>query len=296
MSVLVTGGAGFIGSHLVAALLSQGERVVVLDDFSTGKYENLPRLHPKNLRVVEGSVCDPSDLGLAVESDLTVAYHLAAQASVPASFVDPPSTWATNLRGTLNLLDALELTCAPPHLVLASTSAVYGPVEGAVAETAPLNPASPYAESKLAAEYVSRAFVSASCMRFFNVYGPRQRDTGADGAVVAAFLAAAREGRAATINGDGSQMRDFVYVGDVVRALLCVAEERAIGVFNVGRGAAVSIRDLWAHIGSAPPAFAPARQGDAAYSCANINKLTALGWSPQSDLTPTLEAMREASL
>jgi UDP-glucose 4-epimerase len=261
MRTLVTGGAGFIGSHLVDALVARGEEVVVLDDLSTGRREFV---HPA-ATLLEHDVREP------YETDAEVVFHLAAQADVGTSMQKPGFDAEVNVVGTVNVLEAAR--AAGAHLVFASTGgAIYGDVDGPAPEDAPLRPVSAYGLAKRSAEeYVdgwNRIFDSGHVvLRFANVYGPRQ-SAALEGGVIAIFL----------IYGDGAITRDFVHVDDVVRALLLAAEHRR-GVFNVGTGVATSIADLHAicerAVGvTAPPRFDPPRPGDAARSVLDTSRAT----------------------
>ncbi|EYR65125.1 GDP-D-mannose dehydratase [Actinotalea ferrariae CF5-4] len=221
MQVLVTGGAGFIGSNLIETLLRSGHGVTVLDDLSTGRRENLENLE---VRFVEGSVLDAGRLEVACEGADSIV-HLAALGSVPRSIADPAATHAANATGTLMVLEAARRADVG-HVVVSSSSSVYG-MNPALpkAEREWVRPLSPYAVSKLAAEQYTLAYqqsfgLRSLAFRFFNVYGPRQRAGHAYAAVVPVFVDALLEGRALPVNGDGSHSRDFTYVGTVCRVLL----------------------------------------------------------------------------
>jgi UDP-glucose 4-epimerase len=271
MRTLVTGGAGFIGSHLVDALVARGEEVVVLDDLSTGRREFV---HPA-ATLLEHDVREP------YETDAEVVFHLAAQADVGTSMQKPGFDAEVNVVGTVNVLEAAR--AAGAHLVFASTGgAIYGDVDGPAPEDAPLRPVSAYGLAKRSAEeYVdgwNRIFDSGHVvLRFANVYGPRQ-SAALEGGVIAIFLEQLSKGEQTAIYGDGAITRDFVHVDDVVRALLLAAERRR-GVFNVGTGVATSIADLHAicehAVGvTAPPRFDPPRPGDAARSVLDTSRAT----------------------
>jgi UDP-glucose 4-epimerase len=271
MRTLVTGGAGFIGSHLVDALVARGEEVVVLDDLSTGRREFV---HPA-ATLLEHDVREP------YETDAEVVFHLAAQADVGTSMQKPGFDAEVNVVGTVNVLEAAR--AAGAHLVFASTGgAIYGDVDGPAPEDAPLRPVSAYGLAKRSAEeYVdgwNRIFDSGHVvLRFANVYGPRQ-SAALEGGVIAIFLEQLSKGEQTAIYGDGEITRDFVHVDDVVRALLLAAEHRR-GVFNVGTGVATSIADLHAicerAVGvTAPPRFDPPRPGDAARSVLDTSRAT----------------------
>ena len=248
--VLVTGGAGFIGSHLVDRLVCCGYGVRVVDDLSSGKLENI-RDHVESGKVefVEGDIRDVSVVERCVK-DVDVAVHLAALISVPFSVEHPKVTFDVNVTGTLNLLRA----CAEAKVerfVFASSCAVYGEPEYLpVDEKHPTNPISPYAESKLAAEqyclgFNERDLLSAVVLRFFNVYGVGQAVNDYSG-VITKFIERCREGLPLVIYGDGSQTRDFVNVSNVVDAILLAMEKNGAEgeIFNVGFGRAVSVQEL----------------------------------------------------
>jgi len=263
MRALVTGGAGFIGSHLVDALVARGEEVVVLDDLSTGRREHV---HPA-ATLVEGDVREPYD------TDADVVFHLAAQADVGTSMEQPAFDADVNVVGTVTVLEAAR--AAGAHVVFASTGgAIYGDVDAPATEDAPLRPVSAYGLAKRSAEvYVdgwNRIFGTGNVvLRFANVYGPRQ-SAALEGGVIAIFLERLARGEPTAIFGDGTITRDFVHVDDVVRALLLAGDRRG-GVFNVGTGVETSIADLHAiceqAVGvTAPPRLDPPRAGDAARS------------------------------
>ncbi len=270
--VLITGGAGFIGSHAAAALLAAGERVRVLDDFSTGRRENLASLSGV-LDVIEGDVREPETVAAAMHGCDRVL-HLAAIASVQRSFDDPAATEAVNVGGTANVLVAAR-NAGARRVVLASSCAVYGATsELPVAETAPPRPESPYARSKLAAEGLCRAAsgrdgLQAAVLRFFNVYGPRQDPSSDYSGVIAIFMERLSRGRPCTVYGDGRQTRDFVFVADVVTACRAAFDGRALDAtpINIGTGVETSLLDLLAALTEASgrepaAAFAAARTGD----------------------------------
>lgn len=247
MRVVVTGGAGFIGTNLVQGLLAHGYEVVVLDNFATGFQENLDGL---DLRLVEGSILDPSTLDQAFEGADAVV-HLAARPSVPRSIVDPLASNDANVNGTLQVLEAARRHQSP-HLVVASSSSVYGanPQLPKREDMAPM-PVSPYAASKLATEAYSLAYTSCFdldvlALRFFNVFGPFQAAGHAYAAVVPAFVAAALSDQPLVIHGDGAQTRDFTYVGSVVNVIEDAIKRRVSShrPVNLAFGERVSILEL----------------------------------------------------
>ncbi|MBS3956039.1 MAG: NAD-dependent epimerase/dehydratase family protein [Clostridiales bacterium] len=252
MRVIVTGGAGFIGSNLVHAIIGENA-VLVIDDLSTGRPENIhPAAAMRTMDILDGSLST-----VFAEFAPEIVVHLAAQSSVSASLVDPARDWAVNVEGTRAVSRAARESGV--RLVLsASSAAVYGePAELPLTESSPVHPANPYGESKLAAEgALAEELAGSPCdyasLRFANVYGPRQDATG-EGGVVAAFCSALAEGRAPVIHGDGGQTRDFIFVGDVVSALIAaiycevrLGDEAAPGgaAYNISTGSEVSVHAL----------------------------------------------------
>ncbi len=294
---LVTGGAGFIGSHLVRALLERGDQVRVLDDLSTGREEYLSGL---DLDLIVGDIRDLRTVHQAMEG-VNLVFHLAALISVPASIEDPLDCYAVNLNGSLNMLWAAH-KAGVRRFVLASSAAVYGESEGKVDESAPTHPLSPYATSKLAMEQAAQLFATTSglrtvSLRCFNIYGPRQSPDSPYAAAIPIFIQTMIESQPPTIDGDGKQTRDFVYVEDVVRAFLMAAERHEVAgeVFNIGGGGSISILDL-VHtlqqlIPNTPaPIFGPPRPGDIRFSEADISHAErALGYRPTIDLKQGLQ-------
>jgi UDP-glucose 4-epimerase len=280
---LVTGGAGFIGSHLVDALLAKGIRVRVFDNFSTGSRQNLKGLGP-DLEIVEGDLSDPDSVGRAMEGVSTV-YHLAALASVARSVEAPLPTHQACATGTLNVLDAARLH-GVSRLVYAASSSAYGgfSTEHGQREDLPVLPKSPYAAAKLAGELYLRAFAasySLECvsLRFFNIFGPRQRSDSPYSGVIALFCNALLQGRPPVIHGDGLQSRDFTYVANAVSALIKAAQVPGVSgnVYNVGTGKSISVLDLVAALNRLlgthiTPQVAPTRAGDVRQSQAIIER------------------------
>ncbi len=242
---LVTGGAGFIGSHLTDALLQRGDRVRVLDDLSTGKRSNLPPA----AELLVGDVADPATVRDAV-AGIDGCFHLAAVASVARTMDDWRGTHRTNLSGTVTILDALRQR--PAKVVYASSAAVYGDcATQPLDEAAPARPLSAYGADKLGGELHARVAAHVHAiptvgLRFFNVYGPRQDPESPYSGVISIFCDRARGGAPLDIHGDGTQTRDFVYVADVVAALLAAMQRptEPAAVFNVCTGVPTSVRDL----------------------------------------------------
>jgi len=300
-AVLVTGGAGFIGSHLVEALVRRGDRVRVLDDFSTGTRENLAGL---DVEIVRGDIRDRSAAAAALAGVQTL-YHLAAAVSVPESLADPRRCYEVNLLGTLTLLEAGRAS-GVERAVLASSCAVYGDGEGPAVEDAPARPLSPYADSKLAMEGVARLYSRTHgppsvCLRFFNVYGPRQSPLSEYAAVIPRFIRALVDGDRLEIHGDGRQTRDFVFIGDAVAAILRAADPAVPPgeVFNVGTGASISILELAQSLQrlfpeAPPPIHGAARPGDVRSSRADPTRSRrVLGYEPAVGLPEGLQATVE---
>lgn len=297
---LVTGGAGFIGSHLVRALLEQGDFVRVLDNFSTGRRENVAGL---KVEMLEGDLRDSAKVAEAVK-DIDFVFHEAAFVSVPQSMQDPQTCFEINQRGTEILLEAVR-KAGVKRVVLASSAAVYGDLETMpLEEHFPLHPLSPYAVSKhvdeLYAEMYTRSFgLDVVALRYFNVYGPRQRPDSMYAAAVPIFARRLMDGKPVTIHGDGGQTRDLIYVGDIVRANLVASEHpNAPGqVFNICTGDETRIIDLIEVLmdlfPSAPaPEFAAPRPGDIYRSVGSPRKTAELlGFKTQTSLSDGLKAV-----
>lgn len=289
---LITGGAGFIGSHLVEELVRRGETVRVLDNFSTGKRENLEQWLDK-IELIEGSVED-REIGNRAVQGVEFVLHQAAICSVPRSVENPMATNATNVTGTLNMLWACK-DAGVRRFVCAGSSSVYGDSEMLPkVETLTPNPCSPYAVSKLVKEHYCMVFyrlygLETVVLRYFNVYGSRQDADSAYAAVIPSFAQALIKGRRARIYGDGEQSRDFTYVRDCVQANLmaCQEAEAAGEIFNIASGRRTAINDLYDRIagllgkGNRPIYEAP-RQGDVRHSLADISKAkNLLGYEPR---------------
>ncbi len=298
---LVTGGAGFIGSHLVRALLAQGRQVRVFDNLSTGKMENLAGLEGQiDMRV--GDLRDPSAV-LDATRDVTLIFHEAAFVSVPQSMQEPEACFDVNVRGTESLLEAARKH-GVRRVVFASSSAVYGDAETLpLTEDVPTRSLSPYAASKrineIYADLYTRAFgVEVVGLRYFNVFGPRQNPDSVYAAAVPIFIRRLLNGQPMTIYGDGLQTRDMIYVGDVVRANLLAAESpHAPGqAFNVCTGIQLTVRDLTDMLmelfpGAPQTVYAPPRAGDIYHSVGSPQRAAQLlGFRAE---TPLLEGLRE---
>ena len=297
---LVTGGAGFIGSHIVAALVARGESVRVLDDLSTGHRENLAAVADR-ITFVEGSVCDAAAVDEAV-AGVDYVLHQAAVASVPLSMERPLHVNDVNVGGTLRVLEAARAH-GVRRVVFAASCAAYGDEPRLPsAEDDPPSPISPYAVTKLVGELYTRVYaremgLPAVALRYFNVFGPRQDPAGPYAAVVPRFVEAILAGGAPTIFGSGEQTRDFVYVGNVVAANLLAREAPAAPgrVYNVGAGEQTSLLALVSAIGEVmgrriTPIHAPARAGDVLHSRADITRARAeLGYEPVVGLREGIE-------
>ena len=278
---LVTGGAGFIGSHMVERLLSRGDRVRICDDFSSGRRENVPS-HP-HVEVVEGDIADAEVARRAV-AGCDYAIHLAAIPSVPRSVKEPVRTHRANVDGTLNVLLAAR-DAGVKRVVFAGSSSVYG--DAAVLpkrEDMRPSPLSPYALHKLIGEQYCQLFtrlygLETVTTRFFNVFGPRQQPGSPYSGVISLFIEALASGKSPMVHGDGRQTRDFTYVGDVVTGVLraCEAPNIAGEVINVAGGGRISLLDLIRTLQgllqqNAQPTFGPPREGDVRDSQADIEK------------------------
>ena len=283
LPVLVTGGAGFIGSHLVDGLLERGARVRVLDNFSTGRLSNLAHCRER-IEVVEGDIRDSKACQAASEG-IVYLFHQAAFSSVPGSMADPATTIAVNVAGTANIFAAAR-EAGVRRVVYASSSSVYGDSEKLPKREGEEGcPLSPYALSKAMNEQLATTFgrcfgLEAIGLRYFNVYGPRQDPNGPYAAVIPRFAEACLAGTAPVIYGDGGQTRDFTYVGDAVAAnLLAAGAPRAAcsQAFNVAPGTRVSVNDLADALRTAagrglPPRYEPERAGDVRHSQADVSR------------------------
>lgn len=313
---LVTGGAGFIGSHIATALVSRGDRVRVLDNLSSGRLENLRELglgevgSGAPVELLEGELADSAACRRACEGASGV-FHQAAQVSVPRSVEDPEASYEINVMGTLRLLEAARAQ-GVRRVLFAASSAAYGESESLPKiETMPTDPLSPYASGKVAGEQLMKVWgrcygLETVCLRYFNVFGPRQVDDSPYTGVIAIFVRALLDGRAPTIFGDGEQTRDLTYVANVVevnlRAMAADGLEPGT-VINVGGGERITINQLYdavaAGLGSdLRPSYAPARTGDVRHSLASIERAKELlGWAPAVDwrvgLAETLAWYRE---
>jgi UDP-glucose 4-epimerase len=289
---LVTGGAGFIGSHLVDALLESGCEVVVVDNLTTGHLRNLEHVY-KRIDFREGDIRDLETMQRSA-AGCDVIFHLAAVVSVPQTVSDPIHSADVNDMGSLNVLESARLQKVN-RVVLSSSCAVYGDdPEIPKHEGMLLRPQSPYAVQKLTNELNARLYaelygLDTVCLRYFNVFGPRQDPSSPYSGVISIFMTRAAAKKAPTIHGDGRQFRDFIYVKDVVQAnLLAAASQNTSGdVFNIGTGSHVRIHQLWESIAvlagtHLSPVFADSRAGDIIESVADIEKAgSRLGFAPK---------------
>jgi len=299
--VCVTGGAGFIGGHLVDALISLGARVTILDDLSNSTprhIADLMDLEPDKIRFMQGSILDPSALRQAVEG-CSLVFHLAAVGSVPLSIEDPDRTWVVNATGTMRVLQAAHRAGAE-RVVYSASSSAYGdaPALPKVETMAP-EPMSPYAAAKLAGESLCRSWsacygLDTACLRYFNIFGPRQAADSAYAAVIPAFVSRYLSNQSPTIFGDGEQTRDFTHVSNAVAAnLLAAAHAEPITgrVMNIGAGRRTSVLEIaqsisailgTSHLG---PDHQPERTGEVRDSVADISAAgSIIGFEPVTDL------------
>lgn len=292
---LVTGGAGFIGSHLVDRLLADSWEVAVLDDLSSGRPENLDNAG-RRVRFVEGDLCDEVTLRGAAEG-VEVIFHQGAVPSVPRSIVEPVRTHGVNATGTLGVLEVAR-ECGVRRVVYAASSSAYGDTpELPKVETMPPNPRSPYALQKYSGEIYCRLYselygLEAVALRYFNVFGPRQDPESEYAAVIPRFVTAALQGKPPTIYGDGEQTRDFTFVSDAVEANVRAADsDEAVGqVMNVAGGRRTSLNELLGEIGQltgtrVEASYQEARAGDVRDSFADLGRAgELLGFRPRVSL------------
>jgi len=307
MKALVTGGAGFIGSHLVRALLERGDRVVILDNFSSGRRSNLDEL-AGDIELVEGDLRSYERVHAAMDG-VELVFHEGALPSVPRSVQDPLTTNEVNVGGTLNVLLAARDE-GVRRVVFASSSSVYGDADGFPRdETQRPQPLSPYGVAKLAAESYCRAFwqvygLETVSLRYFNVFGPRQDPHSQYAAVVPRFIARFLEGNPPVIYGDGNQSRDFTYVGNVVAGNLLAASAPNVAgeVLNVATGGSLTVNELSAAIQETlgidiEPVYEPARVGEIEHSTADVSRAARLlGYEPlhsvEEGLATTIDSLR----
>jgi len=298
MNCIVTGGAGFIGSHVVDALVARGDRVTVVDNLSTGKRSNLEHALQNDATLLEADVRDSGAIRSIFDTERPdVVFHLAAQIDVRNSVDKPADDAAANVLGTIAVLEAAR-TVGTRRIVYSSTGGgLYGDADvWPTPEDYPIRPLAPYGQGKYAAEgycelYTRLHGLSTVSLRYGNVYGPRQ-DVHGEAGVVAIFCGALIEGRRPTVFGDGRQTRDWVDVSDVVRANLMAADSDLTGPVNIGHGQETSVLELIDALNQvgdrgplAEPTYAPERPGEVRRSCLEVSRARReLGWEPETDL------------
>jgi len=297
---IVTGGAGFIGSHIAEELAGRGYQVIIIDNLTSGKLTNLKSiLNGKKAQFIQGTIGD-LPLLRKLFSGAEYVFHQAAIASVPRSVKNPRASHITNATGTLNVLIAARDN-GVKKVVYASSSAVYGDTPAPVQkEDLPPNPLSPYAVAKLTGEYYCKVFqeiygIGTASLRYFNVYGPLQDPNSAYAAVIPVFISRVLSGKPPVIYGDGEQTRDFIYVKDVAEANILAAESKATGIFNIGSGNRVTVNDLAQLIiklagkSNIKPVYKEARPGDILHSLSDITRARTFGFSPRYTLEAGLK-------
>jgi UDP-glucose 4-epimerase len=310
MKALITGGAGFIGSNLVDALLARGDEVTVVDDLSTGRRINLEGALANGAELVELDIRDRAALAEVVAARKPERiFHLAAQIDVRKSLEDPAFDAAVNVGGTANVLDAARVAETPRVVFVSTGGAIYGEGQGKqlpLDESTPVAPMSAYGQSKFAAEgylglYERLYGISGIALRLGNVYGPRQDPLGEAG-VIAIFCGKLKSGERPTIFGDGTQTRDYIYVGDVVAAALAAAESEASEPVNIGTGREASVLELTETLGRLAgrddfePEFAPPRAGEVQQISLDASRAEALlDWAPTKSLEEGLRVTLESA-
>lgn len=304
-NVVVSGGAGFIGSQLARELVKRGYQVIIIDDLSTGRKENIVELiggpltrEVREIQFVQGSITDLPLLKKLFQG-VDCVFHLAAIPNVPKSLENPLACHEVNITGTLNVLLAAKDN-GVKKIIYASSSSVYGdtPTLPKIENMLP-SPQSPYAVTKLCGEYYCQVFeqvydLPIVCLRYFNVYGPRQNPDSEYAAVIPKFIRRALDGNPPIVFGDGEQTRDFIYVKDAVKATILAAETAARGIYNVGSGNRITINELAKLILSLissdlQPILQEPRPGDIKHSLADISKIKTLGYDPNYSLKEGLE-------
>jgi UDP-glucose 4-epimerase len=298
--VVVTGGAGFIGSHVVDRLVASGTEVIVVDDLSMGSEANLPN----GVRLIKVDLATREAVTRIVDAHPDAVIHCAAQTSVPASFEDPTSDARTNIIGSLTVVEACRLARVAALVYVTTGGALYGrPMTVPWDEQAPISPISPYGISKSIVEAYLALLVPTSLvavLRLSNVYGPRQGSVGESG-VVAAFIQRMRGGLPVVIDGDGEQTRDLLYVADAVDAIEAALHGNVSGTFNIGTGQGTSVNALFKQVAlllgyERPPEFGPPRVGDIRHSALDPTLAAkALGWRAHTALVSGLAETLESS-
>ena len=300
MTDVVTGGAGFIGSHLVDRLLRDGKRVRVLDNFTVGREENLA--HHRGNTALEIVSCDVADKGAVMTAcrGADRIFHLAARADVVPSIQEPEAYFRANVDGTFSVLEAARAHDISRMVYVASSSCYGIPDVYPTPETAPADPRYPYALTKYLGEQLAMHWCQVyglpiASVRFFNVYGPRARTSGTYGAVFGVFIAQLLADKPLTIVGDGEQTRDFTFVSDVVDAIVTVAERAEVGsIYNIGSGKPASVNELVRLLGASKTTHIPKRPGEPDCTWADTTKVTTeLGWHPKVSLSEGVKIMLE---
>lgn len=294
--VLVTGGAGFIGSHLVEALIQSGRDVTIIDNLSTGNVENLANDVARKAKFVEEDIRNYAALNTVMKGIDTV-YHLAALPRIGPSIQDPITAHDVNLTGTLNVLEAARQN-GVNHVLFSGSSSIFGPGASIpMKEDSPINPTSPYAYQKSAGEgylalYRKIYGLKTSVLRLFNVFGPRMPQTGSYAIVVGIFMAQKKAGKPFTIKGDGTQRRDFTFVHDIVKGFLAAGKKGADGTFHLGTGVNHSVNELADIIDpGGKREFLPFPIGDYPLTLADISKAKReLGYEPSMDILDWLRS------
>jgi len=297
---LVTGGGGFIGSHLVDRLLADGRRVRVMDNFEVGNPRNLEQHKDNDNLDVQFSDIRDRDAVKRAMADVDRVFHLAARADIVPSIVEPREYFESNVDGTYNMLEASRAHEVSRFLYVASSSCYGLPDSYPTPEDAAIRPQYPYALTKylgeeLAMHWAQTYKMPVVSLRFFNVYGPRARTSGTYGAVFGVFLAQLLANKALTIVGDGEQSRDFTFVSDVVDAIVTAAASDANGeIFNVGSGAAVSVNRLVELLGAEKSVHIPKRPGEPDITLADMTRIKSrLGWEPKVPIEEGVKVMLE---
>ena len=300
MKILITGGAGFIGSHTADALLNAGHTVRILDNLLTGSRANVP----SGAEFVQGNITDAATCNAAAQG-CDAILHLEALVSVPQSLTQPVETFHVNTSGTINVLDAARVN-GVKRFMLASTCAIYGSSAGRKSELSPIEPLVPYASSKLMAEQAGQSYATAFglefvAVRYFNVFGSRQRADSPYSGVIARWCDAAKAGKPCLIFGDGEQTRDFVNVRDVAQANARMAttpiSELSHRLYNVGTGQSVSLNGLLQGLseamgqGKVQVEYREARAGDIRESSGDVSRLRGTGWQPHVALVDGLREL-----
>jgi UDP-glucose 4-epimerase len=296
---IITGGAGFIGSHLSEELSKRGYQLVIVDNLSTGKKDNIAAIiDKKNVAFIKGSITDLPLLQKACKN-ADYVFHLAAAVSVPKSIKNPQESHEVNVTGTLNVLIAARDNKVK-KVVNASSCAIYGDAPGLPKkEDMPVNPLSPYAVTKLAAEEYCQIFqqvyhLPTVSLRYFNIFGPRQNPDSEYSAAIPKFIKLKLQGKTVEVYGDGKATRDYVFVSDAVNAFILAVESDASGIYNIGSGKSTTVNELVELISrltgnNTPPIYGPPRPGDILHSLGDASKARTFGYSPGYSLEAGLK-------